>query len=76
MKRVSVDKERNAAVLTFNEDLYPQELINKSISDFKEVCDVKFEDKNLVLKPKTKDVNIENLGYEFYNYLLGLIKSQ
>ena len=75
MGRIKIDENSNSVVLTFNENFYPKELIEQAISDFHEVCDSRFEDENLVLKPKNNEVDINNLGYEFYNYVLGLIKS-
>ena len=73
MKRVVV--ENNAVVMTFNKNFYPEEFIRQSMADFHEVCDSSFEGERLVLKPKTNEIDIQKLGYEFYNYLLGLIKS-
>jgi len=73
MKRIVI--ENNAVVMTFNKNFYPKELIEQSALDFKEVCDCNFQDEKLALKPKSNEIDIELLGYEFYNYLLGLIKS-
>jgi len=75
MKRVEIDKGRNLVVLTFNNNFYPKELIEQSALDFKDVCDCNFQDEKLILKPKSSEVDLNNLGYEFYNYLLGLAKS-
>ena len=75
MRRINVDKDNNLVVLTFNDNLYPKDLINQSILDFQEVCDSRFEGEKLVLKPKSNEIDMDNLGYEFYNYLLGLLKS-
>lgn len=73
MKRVVV--ENNTVILTFNKNFYPGEIIRQSMADFHDVCDSGFEGEKLVLKPKSNEIDIELLGYEFYNYLLGLIKS-
>ncbi|MBI2558987.1 hypothetical protein HYW20_06720 [Candidatus Woesearchaeota archaeon] len=75
MKRVTVDKSKNLVVLTFNDNFYPKGLINQAMRDFNGVCDSHFENENFILKPKSGEIDIGNLGYEFYNYLLGLIKS-
>ncbi|MBS3101345.1 HxsD-like protein [Candidatus Woesearchaeota archaeon] len=73
MKRVVV--ENNAVILTFNKTFYPEEIIRQSMADFHDVCDSGFEGEKLVLKPKTNEIDMQKLGYEFYNYLLDLIKS-
>ena len=75
MKRVTVDKGKNMAILTFNNTFYSKNLIEQAMLDFQGVCYSHFEGDNLILKLKSDEINIENLGYEFYNYLLGLIKS-
>lgn len=73
MKRVIV--EENGVILTFNKNFYPEEFVRQAISDFNEVCEASYKDEKLTLKPKTNEIDVQNLGYEFYNYLLGLIKS-
>ncbi len=73
MKRVIV--ENNAVILTFNKTFYPEEIIRQAGTDFQEVCEIDYEGEKLVLKPKTNEIDMQKLGYEFYNYLLGLIKS-
>lgn len=75
MKRVTVDRSKNLVILTFNDNFYSGDLINQAVADFDEVCDFSFENENFILKPKNRDIDIDNLGYEFYNYLLGLMKS-
>lgn len=69
------DTDKNLVILTFNDNFYPKDLIEQSILDFKEVCDSNFQGEKLILKPLSNEIDINNLGYEFYNYLLGLIKS-
>lgn len=73
MKRIIIDERTSQVVLTFNQKFYPRELIEQSAIDFKDVCDSKFEGDQLFLKLKSNDVDLQNLGYEFYNYLFGLI---
>ncbi len=75
MKRVTVDKGKNLVILTFNNNFYPRDLIRQAMTDFDEVCDSSFENENFILKPKNDEIEIGKLGYEFYNYLLGLMKS-
>lgn len=74
MERIKVNKEKNEVVLSFNEKFYNKKFIDKAIEEFKGVCDIKKDSNLIFLKPKEKiDINI--LGYEFYNYVLGLIKN-
>jgi len=74
MKRVEVEEKNSTVTLTFNKNLYPQELIEQAISDFKDACEAAFQNEKLVLRPKSDEIKADVLGYEFYNYLLGLIK--
>lgn len=74
MERVEINKKKNEIVLSFNEIFYDKKFINQAIEDFKEACDIKKDKEFILLRPK-KEVNINTLGYEFYNYVLGLIKN-
>jgi hypothetical protein len=74
MKRISVDKARMEVRLSFNEGFYDPKSITQAITDYLDVCEVSRVEGNLVLKPKDpKDLDI--IGYEFYNYVLGLMKN-
>lgn len=74
MGRVKVNKAKNEVILSFNEQFYDKKFIDKAIEDFKGICDIK-KDKDLIrLKPKEK-IDIDTLGNEFFNYVLGLIKN-
>lgn len=74
MERVKINKKKNEVILSFNESFYDKQFISQAIEDFKEVCDIKKDKEFIFLKPK-KEVDLNNLGYEFYNYVLGLIKN-
>ena len=74
MERIKVNREKNEVVLSFNEKFYDKKFIDKAAEEFKEVCDVKKENNLIFLKPKEK-IDINTLGYEFYNYVLDLIKN-
>ncbi|MCD6557422.1 MAG: HxsD-like protein [Candidatus Aenigmarchaeota archaeon] len=73
----------NKVELTINSDLYPEEVINKAIEEYSEVCEVE-DRKNeqihkVILKPKQvvdSKEDLEIIGYEFMNYLLYLIKNK
>jgi len=62
-------------IVDFNEQFYKKEFIKQAITDFKEICEIEKTEEGLLLKPK-KELNIDILGYEFYNYVLGLMKNQ
>ena len=68
------DKEKNEVLLRFNPIFYTNQAIKQAVSDFSDVCDVTEAEDGIVLKPKEGDVEV--IGYEFYNYVLGLMKNQ
>jgi tryptophanase len=74
MEKVEINKEKNEVVIRFNQKFYTQPHIDQAIEDFKEVCDARKEGNDLILKPKQKE-DLDRLGYEFYNYVLGLMKN-
>ncbi len=74
MQRVTINKENNKVILNFNSYFYNEKHIEQAIKDFNEICDFKKEDNNLVLTPK-KSIRLDKLGYEFYNYVLNLMKN-
>lgn len=74
MEKVKVNKKKNEVTISFNENFYDEESINKAAEDFKKVCQIKRNKDFIILKQKKK-ININTLGYEFYNYVLGLIKN-
>lgn len=74
MERIKVNKEKNEVSLSFNENFYDKKFIDEAIKDFEKVCDVKIDKNIILLKPKEK-TDLDTLGFEFYNYVLGLIKN-
>lgn len=75
MERIRINRQKNEVRLRFNEQFYPKKYIDMAVDDFGKVCDFKESKDCLVLKPKGKE-DISTIGYEFYNYVLGLIKNQ
>lgn len=75
MGRVKINKAKNEVLLSFNEKIYKKEFIDKAALDFNKVCSVKQDKEKILLVPKEK-IDLEKLGYEFYNYVLELIKNQ
>lgn len=76
MKNVMVDKDKRLVKLSFNNKFYNQTFIDRAIQDFSKVCDIKKEEGLICIQPKEEaGVDLETIGYEFYNYVLALIKN-
>lgn len=56
-----------------NTKFYDPSCIQETIDDFHEVCDASFDGSTLSLTPKGE---VDNLEYEFLNYVLGLMKNK
>ena len=86
MAREKMEKEKTndeagqtQVIIQLNKQFYDLNSVNESIQDFNEVCTGKIDDKSeheikVILMPKNED--IENLKYEFCNYVLGLMKNK
>ena len=82
MKNIEIDKIKKEVTLNINGQLYDHESILLASKQFSENFKVRMtEDKNhkivLNLKPKEEfinDVNLNELGHEFFNYTLGLMQ--
>jgi len=74
MKRIIIERKKNQVQLSFNPLFYKSYFIDAAIQDFSKICDAKKMDDMLLLEPKT-DIDVETLGYEFYNYVLCLSKN-
>jgi hypothetical protein len=75
MQRVTISRSKGEVSLSFNNSFYKQEHIDQAIADYLEACTVSKVGDRLVIVPKDpKDLDI--IGYEFYNYVLGLMKNQ
>lgn len=71
---MGIKVKKNEVYVSLNDIIYSDDAINQAIIDFKDVCDIKKVDENLILIPKEK-IKPEILGYEFSNYVLGLMKN-
>ena len=71
VKTISANKKRSEVKINLNKTLYPAEAINRAAEAFKVVGEVKIGDM-VAIKPKDK-CDLEELGYEFCDYVLGLI---
>ena len=80
MERITVKNDEKEVILDFDTRFYPLNFIVSASKDFSECCWIFVDGSNaqnikIGLKPKSDDIELQNLGYEFYNYVLGLIKS-
>jgi len=72
---LEINREKNLVTLKLSKKLYPSEVIEKAISDFAIETEKKDSEDHTVLSfPAGKEQDAEELGLEFCNYLLGLIK--
>lgn len=74
MEKVEINKEKNEVIVRFNKNFYTLPYVDQAIKDFSGICDAKKEENYLILKPKQIE-DLDKLGYEFYNYVLGLMKN-
>ena len=70
----------NSVQITLNLEFYPKDKILKATQDFSDSCWTQIEgdaEKSLLvtLTPKSDKIDLSTLGYEFCNYLLGIIKN-
>jgi len=76
---VLCDIEKNEIYISLNKEFYNIQAIKEAIIDFEEICDGELNEdiKNYTLILKLKEQNdLCNIGYEFCNYVLGLIKNE
>ncbi len=57
-----------------NNKLYSREAIEVALKDFEEICSGKILNGEIVVELESKE-EIENIGEEFCNYVLGLMKN-
>ena len=73
MERVKVRKNKSEVILSFNYEVYDKKAIEQAMHDFEEFGLFKEERDSIIIIPKDKKT-IKEIGYEFYNYVLGLMK--
>jgi len=75
---IKVNKQKSKISILLNKKFYNKDTIKQSIEDFKEICDGEMiEGKGflVVLSVDEKEL-LDVLGYEFCNYVLGLMKNR
>lgn len=71
---MGIRTKSDKVLVKLNHHFYPDEAINRAISDFGEVADIDVKNNEIIMTPKEK-IEPETLGYEFTNYVLGLMKN-
>lgn len=79
MSNLQVDKKNNMVRLTVDTRFYGASAVMMAGKEYTDSCwvfiDGDVNDKLLVtLKSKDKSIDVNTLGYEFYNYMLSLIQ--
>ena len=80
MEKIIVNKEDKQVLVNFDMKFYPSGCILKATQDFSDSCwisvDYKDDNSQVVLRPKSEEISLCTLGYEFYNYVLSIIKNE
>jgi aromatic ring-opening dioxygenase LigB subunit len=78
MDNIKIDYSSKTVTVRFNPNIYQIEQIKKTISVFKGLCDASIIKKSdIFVHIKPKDISImDSIGYEFSNYILGLMKNE
>lgn len=79
MQRMSIDRKKNTVLVGLNTKIYEIDKILKVAQTFTEVCWVNVDGDidgtvQVRLKPKSKDIGIKKVGYEFLNHVLAEMK--
>ncbi len=78
-KKVQVDAEDNKVTVVLDTRFYRSNSVRSSAEDFKNCCLVELEHignrVSVVLSPKSKEIDLNTVGYEFCNYVLGRMRS-
>lgn len=73
-----IEIKKSEIKIKLNEQFYDIKAVKESLKDFNQVCSGKIANKKdieIILKPKDKSLT-NVLGYEFCNYILGLMKNK
>jgi hypothetical protein len=80
MNNIEIDKKNKEVKLLVDTRFYGYGAVFQAAKDYLDSCWVLIDgDKENILlvtiKPKTEDIGLETVGFEFYNYMLGLIQN-
>lgn len=70
----SIKYFENKAILKINEKIYSKHIIEKAAKDFSPLCNVNLKGNFIEIIPLGKSIDVKTLSYEFFNYMLALIK--
>jgi uncharacterized protein YfbU (UPF0304 family) len=72
-----MEKKKMKKIVKLNKDFYHKEVINKAISDFNDLLDVKILDQSYTLEISVlnSDKEFSKISNEFCNYVLGVMKN-
>lgn len=78
---INIDKEKNEVKIDINTEFYELDKIIEAAQEFTDSCWVYVDRQNdsrvnVIIKPKSKEIDINTVGYEFYNFVLGLMKNK
>ena len=78
MNIINVDNETKRVEIILNKSFYCVEAVKKAVEDFKEIGNFSVScDDGILISIKLKnEEGIENIGYEFCNYVLALMKNE
>lgn len=80
MDKIVIKKEEKEVLINFDTKFYPFDCILRAAQDFSDSCWVSVdgspESLQVMLRPKSDEIDLDTLGYEFYNYVLGIIKNE
>lgn len=80
MEKITVKKEEKQVLINFNTNFYPTIYIFRAAQEFSNSCwtsvDGNPENLQVMLRPKSEEIDLDTLGYEFYNYVLSIIKNE
>ncbi len=78
---VSIDKNKKEVVVDVNTEFYDLDSIIEAAQEFTDSCWVYLDKETngrvkIIINPKSKKIDINIVGYEFYNFVLGLMKNK
>jgi len=75
---MKIEKNGESVAIYLNSKFYGVEALQKAIKDFRKVCagEISNNSKEFVvrLSPINKETDIENLAYEFCNYVISVMR--
>jgi hypothetical protein len=79
MEKIIIDRAEKQVLINFDTRFYPNDCILKAMKDFSVSCwtssNNNSDNVSVTLKPKSEEISLDTLGYEFYNYVLSVIKN-